>query len=173
MAAGRKIRLYEVTVSSGQETDTWVYGCLKPSGHPFRLGPRHQDSWGVWMPGPFAISAPWAAGIEVRQTGLDTDRIFTASRNLRTGFGHHCEVGGADRPGQMPRVRKILVARDGIVVWAAVMHLYPQGPEIGVCEADGPSVVDHGEGLELDSVALHGSTLSWLHSGVRHSTELP
>lgn len=172
LAANRQMRLYELAGSAKQASS--VYACSEAYERPRRLGPMRAagNVWAASMPGPFALARLWAGGIEDRLTGQDTVRVYTAVRNIRTGKARHCSIGGADRPGQLPRVRRVFLTKNGSLAWAAIMKLGAQGPQIGVCESADPRILDSGYGIAIDSVSLRGSTLIWLDAGVRRSAEL-
>jgi hypothetical protein len=161
----REIRLYSLRSEV-------KYGCLRASGVSRSLGPIRSGD-GVWrasMPGPFAVNAPSVGGIEARVVGQDTVRLFTAARNVRSGKATHCLLGGADRPGQLPLVRRVMLDPEGSVIWVAIMRLGVAGPAIGVCESAGsPRILGMGSGIDVASVSLQGSTLTWLDAGVRQS----
>jgi hypothetical protein len=40
------------------------------------------------------------------------------------------------------------------------------------CDSRGRRVLDHGAGINLKSLALHGSKLTWVDAGVTHSAML-
>jgi hypothetical protein len=54
----------------------------------------------------------------------------------------------------------------------AIFHLVRQ-KQIVACSATGEIVLDQGEGIELKSLELSGSTLSWTDSGERRTSRLP
>jgi len=63
---------------------------------------------------------------------------------------------------------------DGSVGWigeARVGGKY-HVPEVGVCDEIGGSILDSGEGIDLNSLKLNGSTLTWTTSGEMHSVVL-
>jgi hypothetical protein len=172
LAASSELRLYSVASSASGEVT--VYVCSKRSGRYRHVGPvrRSKVTWSSSMPGPFSLAAPWGGGIEDRLVGQDTVRVYTAVRNVQTGESGHCRLGGADRPGQLPRVRGIFLDKSGSLAWVVIMRQGVQGPQIGVCESGVPRIVDTGYGIDTASVSLHGSTLTWLDSGTRQSATL-
>lgn len=151
-----------------------VFGCLKPDGPPKRLGPLAPQGpiWASSLTGPFGLSHPWMAGVEVQLRGQDSVRIYATARNLRTGTGRHCLVGGADRPGQLPKIHSLDLSSNGTAVWAAVIRLGIRGPQIGACDAGGSRVIAASPDIDLKSVEVKGATVRWLEAGVRRTASL-
>ena len=48
----------------------------------------------------------------------------------------------------------------------------PLTPEVGACDSTGEHLLDSSAGIDLQSLALHGSTLTWTDSGETHSAIL-
>ena len=44
--------------------------------------------------------------------------------------------------------------------------------QVVACSATGELVLDHGEGIDPESLELHGSTLTWTNSGEPRSATL-
>lgn len=175
LAANPEVRLYREAPPPGQGATGPVYGCLKSSGKSRRIGPTQRRGWSASIGGPFALKGTWAAAIEDRQVGKDTTRVFVAVRDIRaqTRWGRRCLIGSADRPSQLPAVRLLLVNKDGALAWVAITPS-PTGraPLLGVCDAQGTRILDSGAGLEIESVELRGSTLSWMNAGGPRSAQL-
>jgi hypothetical protein len=49
-------------------------------------------------------------------------------------------------------------------------HFYER--QVSSCSRRGPQLLDQGEGIDLHSLALHGSTLTWTDFGETHSATL-
>lgn len=167
------IRLYRGSAQHG-DSEAPVFGCLGPKGPSRRLGPIPAKGpiWASSMSQPYGLSRPWVAGVEAQLRGQDSVRIYIAARNLRTGTTRHCLVGGADRPGQLPRVRHLPIASNGTAVWAAVMHLGTKGPQIGACDASGSRVIAAGPDIEIDSVEVKGTTVRWIEASNHRAASL-
>jgi hypothetical protein len=150
-----------------------VYGCLKSSGKSRRMGPIQRKGWSASMRGPFALKTTWAGAVENRRPGKDAARVYVTSLDIQTGKGRHCLIGSADRSGQLPAVRLLLIDKAGALAWAAITPS-PTGraPLIGACDSQGNRVLDSGAGVEIKSVALRGSTLSWTNAGGPRSAQL-
>jgi len=166
------IRLFRAPASNDEPPP--VLGCLKPDGRSVRLGPLSAQGpiWASSMTDPYDLSRPWVSGVEVQLRGQDSVRIYSTSRDLRSDARRHCLIGGADRPGQLPRVRRLEMARNGIAVWAAVIRLGIQGPQIGACDAGGSRIIAAGAGIEIDSVEVQGTTVRWVEAGNRRTASL-
>jgi hypothetical protein len=174
LAASPQIRIYKGTAPrSPLGRATLVYGCLKSSGKTRRLGPIQLNGGSASMPGPFALKATWASAVEDRQVGQDTTRVYATSRNIQTDKGRRCLIGSADRPSQLPAVRVLLIDKAGALAWAAITPS-PTGraPLIGVCDSQGARILDSGAGVEINTMQLHGSTLSWSNAGGPRSAQL-
>jgi hypothetical protein len=168
LAGNSDIRIY----SLGGRGAT-VFACIRPAGPQVRLGPRHADGWGAALRGPFAIGAPWAGGVEVRQTGLDTDKVYSVARNVRSGRAIHCLIGASGLAGRLPRFARVALSRSGVLAWSDVMPGGSAGGQIGVCELHGRvRVLDQGAGVVLRSLRLHGSTLTWQDSRGTQSAQI-
>lgn len=166
------VRLFRGPASNDESPP--VLGCLKPDGRSIRVGPLSAQGpiWASSMTDPYGLSRPWVAGVEVQLRGQDSVRIYSTSRNLRTGAGRHCLIGGADRPGQLPRVRRLEMAANGTAVWAAVIRLGIKGPQIGACDAGGSRIIAAGSGIEIGSVEVRGTTVRWVEVGKSRTASL-
>jgi hypothetical protein len=168
LASTPQVRAYAL---SGPAPTQVVDACLKPSGPSRRLGPvRPKGKVSTSsMPGPFGLAAPWAAGYEIRTTGQDGFLVFASARNLRTQRWHRCFVSGADRPLSPPP--KLLLSQGGDMAWATAVA-GSSDKEVGVCDGASRRIVARSVSIEMGSLTLRGSTLSWAESGATHSVEM-
>jgi hypothetical protein len=120
---------------------------------------------------PFSIANPWAAGIEARGEGQDTAAVNVTAANVRSREHVTCQIGIANRPGQLPRVSQLRAARDGKVAVSAQVPL-GEGPELGLCSKSGLSILASGTEFAPPSVELQGQVLSWSQGGQRHSMRI-
>lgn len=173
LSGSREIRVYEIAGNDPAGSPS-IFGCIKPSGRPRRIGPVLGHAWSAAISGPFSFATPWVGAIELRQEGQDTARLYSASVSVESGAASRCLIGGGDRPGQLPRVRETFLTPAGRLAWVALMPDRGSGAtlEIGACESSGPNILESGSGIEANSVALKGSTLSWSDSGVQRSARL-
>ncbi|HVC06146.1 MAG TPA: hypothetical protein VND98_00975 [Solirubrobacterales bacterium] len=164
-------RIYSLPGSEPPETDR-IFACLVSGGVVRKLSPLGKSKFRPPMMGaPFVLRAPWVAGL-VSEHGRDTLRLAIGARDLRTGAFRSCEVGFGFNGGNKPSVAGIVLKRDGSVAWigkSRVPGTTQRAPEVGVCSVNGEeAVLDSGEGIDLHSLELHGSTLTWANSGVTH-----
>jgi hypothetical protein len=121
------------------------------------------------MEEPFVLHAPWVAGREVKR-GRDTLRLAVRARNLRTGATISCPVGFGFNPGNKPSLSGIVLKHDGSVAWIGKKG--GSTLAVGACDSTGERILDSGEGIDLESLKLHGSTVTWIYSGESRSAVL-
>jgi hypothetical protein len=139
--------------------------CSRSSGSVVGLGQK-------LVAAPFAIKAPWAGAVESRGIGQDSAKVSVVGVDVLTGRRAGCAIGGADRPGQLPKVERLWVTGDGTLVATVVRHLEPVGPEIVACSGSKLDVLAHGEEIRLSSVEVEGSVVSWIEGDERHARRL-
>lgn len=166
VARGNNVRVYE-RKEGGHRASVFV--CAIPNGQSRRLGPTRQKGQSAFMEGPVATAGVWAAAVEVRQSGQDTTKVFVSARNARTGSANKCLVGGADRPEQVPLVKAVGIADNGVVAWGSVMKLPPKGPEIATCSSSEVSILDRGPGVEVSTLHVRGNKVTWSKNGSTES----
>lgn len=171
LLGSKTLRLYR---SGSTASKTVLYVCSKDSDRRRKLGPVRPDKnvWSASIYDPFALAGNWAGAIESRLRGQDSVRVYSASRNVVTGDGRHCYLGGADRPGQLPKVLETFLTPNGSLAWVAVLPIESDETQIGVCEAAGRRILDSGDGIETNSVVLTGTTLTWTDSDMGRSAAL-
>jgi hypothetical protein len=178
---GGRERIYSVPGSKPPGTER-IFGCLVWKGgiSIFQLNrwPKHAPyccgRWTTVDTEALAIRAPWVAYAE-SFSGIDTSALTVAAMDLRQGETSYCLVGGRRAPRRGPTVTGIALRRNGHRAWIGESGL--STPEIGVCasterEVKG-EVIASGDGIDLQSLALHDSTLTWTDSGNRQSATLP
>jgi hypothetical protein len=173
LAASSRVRIYRAAPTPSQGRAVSFYGCLKSSGKSGRIGPVKRGGGNASMSGPFGFKSTWAGAVENRQVG-DTTWVYVAARDIQAGGGKHCLVGSADRGAQRPAVRVLLIDdRAEALVWAAITPS-PTGraPLIGACDTRGTRVLDSGAGVEIKTLELHGSTVSWEDAGGPRTAQL-
>lgn len=173
LAASSRVRVYrDAAPGPSQGRAAPFYGCLKSSGKSSRIGPVKRGG-NASMSGPFGFRSTWAGAIESLQIG-DTTWIYAAARNIQSDYGRRCLVGSADQAGQLPAVRVLLIDDNTeALAWAAITPS-PTGhaPLIGACDTRGTRVLDSGAGVEIKTLELHGSTLSWGNAGGPQTAQL-
>jgi hypothetical protein len=164
LALSGGMRIYEPKPRSGASRKVLV--CSPSSGRPVQLGRNLVGA-------PFAIGAPWAGAVESRSVGQDNAKVSVVGVNVNTSRRVSCLIGGADRPGQLPKVEGLWAVSSGKLVVSATLRLGPVGPEIAVCSTgDTLKVVAQGETIEPASVKVQGSVVSWTQQGQRHAVRL-
>ncbi len=147
-----------------------VYGCLVSTGRSIKLSPLPRTSrWGApVMYGPFALDAPWAAGGVGQQTGRDSRENSISARNLRSGQRKSCYVGNGHSPRASGGVRSIVLKRNGSFAWSGHSRIGEvtggelPPPKVVACDSTGEHVLDSGPGIDLHSLKLQGSRLTWI-----------
>jgi hypothetical protein len=188
LIAGRRARVYAVPKVDHRGTRNvevpLVFGCLKPRGHPRLLGSTSSglSSYkgrlvGLLHTDTLTIRAPWTAYAS-SATVIDASGIGVTAVNLRTNTRRGCNVGGGVVTLAQPSVSNVVVTRSGTIAWAGVTRPErnwnePMVNVVARCGEDlGFEVLDSGPGIELHSLALHGSTLTWTDEGETHSAAL-
>jgi hypothetical protein len=64
-----------------------------------------------------------------------------------------------------------VVSRSGALAWA--VDTEGSTPEVRVADAGGTRVIDSGRDIDLESLVLDGTRLTWTRAGVAHEAELP
>jgi streptogramin lyase len=180
LLAEPKARIYGVGSNplEPQEPER-IYGCLVSTGHSITLSPLPMTSG--WrrptMYSPFALAAPWAAGAVFQTKGRDSHSHSVTARNLRSGQLKSCYVGSGHSPRSSGRVTSIALKRNGSFAWAghgrvgAVTGQFPPR-EVVACDSKGERLLDSGSGIDLHSLSLHGSELTWTDAGEAQSATL-
>lgn len=177
-----------------------VFACLLPHGRPRLIG---RTTVGVPTRSfiylkTVAVDSPWLA-YEERRSGIDTRSFDLVARDLSTNKYHTCALGltGEGNHSQ-PRIGAVLVALDGTIGWAGDRAAYRLPPsdyegitppakvgssyerDVGACVAtetrdrgEGLRIFDIGKGIDFNSLALHGSTLTWTDAGETRTAVLP
>lgn len=148
-------------------TSSATFACSRSSRGAVKLGRTN-------VRGPFAITPPWAAGVEYKPVGQDSVKVSIVGASVVSARTGSCLIGGADRPGQLPKVDGVWISLPGKLVVSATLRVAPKGPEIAVCTPGGPSleVIASGEAIEPESVAVRGSVVSWSEEGKRRAKQL-
>jgi hypothetical protein len=194
---GRRARVYSLPGGGEPAWTTRIYGCLSLRGsHDWQLSPRDTRHSPRLLTKTILLNAPWSGGV-MRSAGGDSYSLSVRARNLRTGFSNECEAGA----GRFPRsvgnasVAKAVLSPSGTLAWSGYgvireyegpvsgVQYFPSstpyfvraesGDEIVVCSAGSREVLDSGEKLDLASIRLRGSTLTWTNAGQPKKAQLP
>jgi hypothetical protein len=152
-----------------------VFGCLVATGRSLPLNfPATRSAYWVGVDtDPIAVSSSLVA-YAFTQYYLDTHETWIRVRNLRTGrILRSCPAGGGMAPHTFPHIIKLVISSSGAVAWSAEGK--PSGPAPGAvlaCHSAEPTVLDEGEGIDLDSLSLEDGVLSWADAGGRREAGL-
>lgn len=159
-----------------------LFGCLAPHGHPRLLGGTSTSlavyrgkHVGLVETKTLALAAPRVAYAKTI-SGVDTSTTSVVATNLRTNSSSYCSVGGTQAPNRGPSVAGIALNAGGSLAWIGEVRVGPLSApftrKVVACDANGDHELDSGEGIDLDSLALHGSRLTWTHSGETRTATL-
>lgn len=174
---GRLGRVYEFPVPSKDEDkrERATFACLFGLGRAWRL-----DRVNLWMgrfdvldPSMIVLHAPWVAYSQ-DFWAVDTGELFVAAKNLRSGRSYLCPVGPwSSAAGIKSELAGIVLTRTGRVGWIAQKHESSgSNGEVAACDSAGFKRLDNGEGIDLESLRLLGSRMTWTDSGAERSTVL-
>jgi hypothetical protein len=170
LVAGRRARIFSLPSPSPTFPHARVvFGCLVSTGHTVRLG--------NWY-GPLTLKVPWAAGLVTFHHGRDSRSHEVIARNLSSGERRSCRAGAGHSPRTAGDVISVALKRNGSLAWAGHAQFgvepldQPTTPEIVACDSQGERLLESGASIELRSLAVRGSTLTWTNAGVVHSALL-
>jgi hypothetical protein len=153
-----------------------VYGCSTSNGHRYRLGSAGFCT-NADRVGPVALRGAVAA-YGVQRCGVDTGTAQVVTRRLSDGRVLHTSPATSRVPGaeSYQSVGSLVVKADGAVGWIGEAHsIIGKGSpvvEVRRFDAHGQAELDSGPAIAVRSLRLHGSRLSWLHSGAERSANL-
>jgi hypothetical protein len=194
LVAGRQARIYSLPGPEPPETEH-IIGCLVATGQsqilnsavraktaPVRGRRPSVETEAI------SLHAPWVAYAESFH-GIDTGQLLVTALNLRSGAAAYCPVGGWQAPHRRVSVTGVALKRNGSVAWIGAGSAHepdgreaepisgslvygPLEPEIVACDTTGEHVLDSGEGIDLNSLALRSSILTWTNAGATRSAWL-
>lgn len=176
LVAARQGRIFALPASTPSASKR-IFGCLAETGRSRRLSPIEQaKGLSAYLTKPYALSVPWAAGIEGRVVGRDSHRLAVSATDLRTGRRHTCPAGGGRAPGQLPRIDRMVLKPNGSMAWIGVSrNAGNTEPVVAVyaCDANGAArTIERGPGINPRSLTLRGSQLSWSAEGTTKNAVL-
>jgi hypothetical protein len=125
--------------------------------------------------GPVAVAGDLAA-YGLTKFGIDTVRATVVVRRLTDGTEVK-ELSATRAVGAeaFESIGSVVVMANGAVAWIGSEHSIAAGRrtaiEVHAAGADGDRVLASGPRIDLASLRLHGSQLSWVDSGTtRHAT---
>lgn len=158
-----------------------IFACVR-GGIPRRLGSSNRPFYNgrpiaVIDTKQVRLSPPWV-GYPATASGPDTSTLSVEARSLRSTRVDSCQIGGARAPEPRPSVTNIVLSRRGTLAWIGLGSSDPTsvlGPlvkRVALCTSAGSSVLDEGEGIDLHSLTLSGTSLQWIGSGAKRSAVL-
>jgi hypothetical protein len=166
LASSAQLRVYRIEPESAKG----VYACGPALRRPVRVGPARSAGHGkgIWFAGlsKLAINGFWVGASELRTEGIDFGSARVRAINVRTRHLALCRLGQWTN-GEGMRVTKVLMARRGTLIWTGVNS---RKPELGLCTRSSRIVIlDEDSGLQIETVKLSGSLLTWVDSTGKHS----
>ncbi|HEY2160750.1 MAG TPA: hypothetical protein VGH24_05540 [Solirubrobacteraceae bacterium] len=158
------------------QSNRTVYGCAGRGGHGYRLGVT-QTCINADRVGPVTLSGAVAA-YGVQRCGVDTGTAQVVVRRLTDGKVLHASPAVSRVPGaeSYATVATVVVKRDGSTAWIGGAHsIVRRGSsvtEVRRFDTHGQTLLDHGAGIAVGSLRLHGSRLSWTHAHSSRSANL-
>lgn len=171
LARGRLGRVFEQQkLSAGSQFFPHVFACLFEANKRFELG-RNWDDELVELPrlaGPYVAWASVGCGID----GCDSSISITDLRDGRLVDAGNAACGA--EPAPTSGVSDLEPKDNGAVAWIASVPAPPGQARILVCAVDplGGRLLDSGAAIELRSLELSGSTLTWRNGSVLQSATL-
>jgi hypothetical protein len=153
-----------------------VYGCSTAARRSYRLGAGAR-SIREGRAGPIAL-----AGVDVAygltRYGVDTAGAQVVVRDLRNGGQLRSEPATTGRLGVefFQSVAAVVVKPGGAVAWiglgGSVIHAGHEVVEVSKADARGRALLDASTGIDVRSLRLLGSTVSWRHGGRTETARL-
>jgi hypothetical protein len=173
VAWDKVIRIFSLQGEKGER----LLGCVEPSGRATQISPSRAGKFRTQLVRPIVVNRAWVAAAQLTQAGRDTHGLAVVSRDLRTRQIKKCNVGSGQSPSQAGKVVRVVLTGNGSVAWAGrgrvgLATKKVPIPQIVACDHNRQRILDSGEGLQLTSLSLHGSSVTWLNSGVEHSATL-
>lgn len=164
LIANRHVRLLSADDAAGNRT---VYVCGKPNGRNWSLGSK-----GAIVRRPFDVSKAWA--VASAEGGRPQDLFIrdVVARGAFSGRRNSCQIGTANRPGQLLRVDVVVVTDDGRIGWSGEERIGYGEPVVGTCIDGSGEVIARGADLETASLELKGQVLTWKEAGSSRSARL-
>ena len=171
-STGRVFEQYDI--SGGNTFFPHLYACLFGNKR-YHLG----VNWDDMRLDVFRLAGPFVGYSEI---GCAIVGCFSAIRvrDLRDGKTFHYGTALCDKPpdsstAQTNQVPDLELKDNGSVAWTIAVNRSPYVPGyLEVCAADttGRRQLDVGNGIDLNSLTLSGSTLTWVKDGVARSATL-
>ena len=141
-----------------------------------------RQSFSSWGTGPFAVSTRYVAAFRTSCVDIacgSTVEILDHSSLPKLDWTTVAACGGWKGSPSTCDVRELVVTDAGAVAWSNVKRLrhpdgtYTDAPSVAARMTDGTyAVFDDAAGVDVESLRLDGSTLSWTDAGEERSAVL-
>lgn len=164
LARTSEVRVYSF-IGQGEQQ---AYACGPKLRRPVRVGPSKPGGriWFARIRKPVAARDQWVAMVEGHTEGTDWGSTWLRVFGVRSRHLARCEIS---RWAQMnpTKVRKLFITQAGAVAWASTENR--EAPMLAVCERQSTvTILDEDAGLQIDTIKLNGSVLSWTDSAGGH-----
>jgi hypothetical protein len=152
-----------------------VYGCSPGSSRHYRLG-NTGSCINSTRVGPVAAASNLAAYAST-SCGVDTGSTQVIVRRLSDGrqLSSHPATTGLIAPESYQSVGSIVVDGSGHAAWIGSLSSivrHGQETQVNAAGSSGVKVLATGSDIQVNSLKLHGSTLTWTAGGKQHSATL-
>jgi hypothetical protein len=153
-----------------------VYGCARAGAQSFRLG-TSGPSVSQGRVGPVALAGADAA-YGLTHSGVDTLTAQVVVRRLDTGRVLRRLAGttGTQPPEAFQSVKSVVVKADGAVAWIAaggsIIRPHSNTEEVDRSDRRGEATLERSTKLDLKSLRVEGSRLSWREGNAVRSATL-
>jgi hypothetical protein len=158
-ADGRVFQQYRGGADFGDFTP-YTYACLFSEDERYLLG-RNWDDESIEIP---RLTAPYVAYVSRATACCSAVDV----RDLRDGALLRSARASETMPGQ--DVTDLVLKANGSVAW--IVDLAPDGVEVVAVDSSGRRLLDSGPDVELRSLELNGSTVTWRKAGQTRSANL-
>ena len=153
-----------------------VYGCLdRPRARRYRLGSSSSCHDSLGRVGLVAAAGALVA-YALTRCGVDTAPAQIVVRRLSNGKPIRTERAVAlIRAEAFVSVDALVLEADGAVGWIATelsLGSHSSSREVHRADSSGNSVLDSGSGIDIHSLRLRGSTMSWRDGDAQHAAHL-
>jgi hypothetical protein len=157
-----------------------LFGCLKRSGHRYHLAFPINAPDGyvadVTLVGGRVAFGAWEGSACQRYGACPpgfVPKVYVAVVDLRTGARREFSIPPDQLNGNSAPVvhRALVLSANGSIAWIGCVDC-SKGYEVHVADRTGARVVDSGPGIDVDSLRLSGTTVTWTNGGAVRSAAL-
>ncbi|MDX6590229.1 MAG: hypothetical protein QOI84_1503 [Solirubrobacterales bacterium] len=153
-----------------------IFACLKATGKSWLLNVPASKANAIWLgvdEDALAIHLPRVAYV-FTDYYFDSHSTWIRVRDLRSGaITRSCPAGGALAPSRLPLISDLVLNGKGSVAWSVTGGRFPSGnAAVVACDSSGQRTLDSGEGIDLESVSIQNSVVTWLDNGTQREAWL-